>query len=81
MLSKKRIAILISYILASLWGILSLASIVTDPYTFSLGTTGIFYFTGALMGMILLMTTPLGIVFLVDTYLRNREKKDEVLKR
>jgi len=69
----------LGYVGTSIWGILILVSIITDPYTINLNNSGIVYFTGAVFGMILIMTGPLGIVFALDRHLQKEKLKHAVL--
>lgn len=76
---KKRILIIISYILASIWGFIILDGLIVNPYD----VTGINMFVEVwlVIGVSTVMLGPLGLVYAVDRHLKNKENKNEILKR
>lgn len=78
--SPKKIILSISYVLASIWGILFFTAIMTDPQE-NLNGLSLYSLIGALFSLILLITSPLGCVFAVDRYFQNKEKKHAVHQR
>jgi hypothetical protein len=73
MSSKTKFIITVSYILSSGWGLFTLYDLIINPYDI-IGLSSLAIFN-IVMSVAVVMFLPLGIVFSVDRYLRNKENK------
>lgn len=74
--NKRKFLINIGYIGTSIWGILMFATIVTDPFNATYlngGNTG--QLVGGILGLLITILGPLGVVFAIDRHFKNKEKK------
>jgi len=70
---KRKVVFYTAYTVTSIWGLAILVTIMTNPLDYSNLSIG--GFIGAVFGALLLLLGPLGVVFAVDRYLKNRNKR------
>ena len=74
--SKTKLILYTSYTITSIWGLIIFETLLTSPIDLSNESIG--YVVGAMLGILILMIGPLGVVFAADRHIQDRNKNNAV---